>query len=118
MRILSLLSIGIVSLAITSCESEAAWKYTNISHESAARIIKLDVDKSFNSISNYFNTLWTSASNAYPVIQIDTNTTTTTTLFTPGKKGDILVGSAGSGTGRIWQAVGTTTNDWVQTGTQ
>lgn len=46
--------------------------------------------------------------------QADTNTTTTATGYTPRRVGDVLVGSAGSGTNAIWIAVGTTNNDWAQ----
>lgn len=45
--------------------------------------------------------------------QVDTNTTTTTTLYTPRRVGDILVGSESSGTNGVWISKGTTTNDWV-----
>ncbi|MDD5677471.1 MAG: hypothetical protein PHW60_05690 [Kiritimatiellae bacterium] len=46
--------------------------------------------------------------------QSDTNTTTDCTLKTPAFIGQLLVGSAGSGTNAAWIAKGTTTNDWVQ----
>lgn len=45
--------------------------------------------------------------------QVDTNATTTATLKTPRYVGDILVGSAGSGTGAVWVATATTTNGWL-----
>jgi len=45
--------------------------------------------------------------------QIDTNTTTTTTAYTPEGTGQILFGALGSGTNAAWYASGTTTNDWV-----
>lgn len=44
----------------------------------------------------------------------DTNATTTVTLYTPRRKGDILVGGKGSGTNLVCISKGTTTNDWVQ----
>ena len=46
-------------------------------------------------------------------IAIDTNATTTTTLYTPTAAGQMLVGKATS-SNRVWIANGTTTNDWVQ----
>lgn len=45
--------------------------------------------------------------------QVDTNATTSITLYTPEKPSDILIGAKGS-TSTIWQAKGQTTNDWVQ----
>lgn len=48
------------------------------------------------------------------VAQSDTNATTTVTLYTPRRKGDILVGGKGAGTNLVCIAKGTTTNDWVQ----
>lgn len=50
---------------------------------------------------------------AAPVAQVDTNTTTTVTLYTPEGVGQLLVGGAGVGTNAVWVAVGATTNDWV-----
>jgi len=46
--------------------------------------------------------------------QADTNATTTATSYTPDFVGQILVGSAGSGTNALWVSKGVTTNDWVQ----
>ena len=46
------------------------------------------------------------------VPQFDTNSTTTTTRYTPRYVGDSLKGKQG-GSNRIWRAFsGTTTNDW------
>lgn len=44
-------------------------------------------------------------------VQIDTNATTTTTLYTPAGAGSLLVGSEG-GSNRLWISSGSTTNDW------
>jgi hypothetical protein len=46
--------------------------------------------------------------------QADTNTTTTTTSYTPAFVGQVLVGGAGTGTNGVWVANGVTTNSWVQ----
>jgi len=43
--------------------------------------------------------------------QIDTNATTTVTLYTPSKIGQFLIGKQG-GSNRLWIATGLTTNDW------
>lgn len=48
------------------------------------------------------------------VAQVDTNASTTVTLFTPRRVGDILIGGAGTGTNGVWISKGGTTNDWVQ----
>lgn len=48
------------------------------------------------------------------VAQADTNVTSTSTLYTPRRVGDVLMGGAGSGTNAVWVSKGTTTNDWVQ----
>jgi len=48
------------------------------------------------------------------IVQTDTNATTVTTAYTPSRAGQLLIGSAGSGTNAVWVAKGTTTNDWVQ----
>ena len=48
------------------------------------------------------------------VVVVDTNVTTTVTLYTPFEAGQILIGGAGAGTNAIWYASGATTNDWVQ----
>lgn len=48
------------------------------------------------------------------VAQSDTNATTTATSYTPAYIGQVLVGSAGTGTNAVWISKGTTTNDWVQ----
>jgi hypothetical protein len=48
------------------------------------------------------------------IAQVDTNATTTTTLYTPDFEGQVLSGGAGTGTNAIWIATGTTTNDWLQ----
>ena len=48
------------------------------------------------------------------VAQSDTNATTTVTLYTPRRVGDILIGGKGAGTNLVCIAKGTTTNDWVQ----
>ena len=55
----------------------------------------------------------TAAITAAVTAQSDTNATTTVTLYTPRRAGDILVGGAGGSDG-VWIAKGTTTNDWVQ----
>ena len=44
--------------------------------------------------------------------QSDTNATTTATGYTPAFIGQVLTGSAGSGTNAVWISSGTTTNDW------
>lgn len=44
---------------------------------------------------------------------VDTNATTTTTVYTPSKPSDLLIGKKGS-TNAAWIAVGQTTNDWMQ----
>lgn len=46
--------------------------------------------------------------------QSDTNATTTVTLYTPRRVGDILIGGKGAGTNLVCVSKGTTTNDWVQ----
>lgn len=46
--------------------------------------------------------------------QSDTNSTTTTTLYTPRRVGDILMGYAG-GTATMWAASAATTNGWIAT---
>lgn len=46
--------------------------------------------------------------------QVDTNVTTTVTLYTPRRVGDILVGGKGAGTNLVCISKGTTTNDWAQ----
>jgi hypothetical protein len=43
--------------------------------------------------------------------QVDTNATTTVTLYTPTKLGSLLIGKQG-GSNRVWIATGLTTNDW------
>jgi hypothetical protein len=55
-----------------------------------------------------------SAVTAEMTAQADTNSTTTATAYTPRRAGDLLVGSAGTGTNAVWVSKGTTTNDWVQ----
>jgi hypothetical protein len=45
---------------------------------------------------------------------VDTNATTTVTLYTPFEVGQVLIGGAGTGTNAMWYASGTTTNDWTQ----
>jgi hypothetical protein len=45
--------------------------------------------------------------------QVDTNTTTTVTLYTPRRVGDILIGQDGAGTNLVAISKGVTTNDWV-----
>jgi hypothetical protein len=47
------------------------------------------------------------------VAQADTNATTTATLYTPAKVGQLLIGAAGS-TNAVWVSKGVTTNDWVR----
>jgi len=47
-----------------------------------------------------------------PVVRIDTNATTTVTLYVPSKAGDMLVGKEG-GSNRLWIALGTDTNSWT-----
>lgn len=49
----------------------------------------------------------------YAKPQVDTNATTTATLKTPRYVGDMLIGSAGSGTGAVWVATVATTNGWL-----
>ena len=45
--------------------------------------------------------------------QIDTNATTTITLYTPQRVGEVLVGNTG-GTTTVWIASGQTTNGWTK----
>lgn len=59
------------------------------------------------------STARTAAINAAVTAQSDTNATTTVSLYTPRRAGDILIGGAGASNG-VWIAKGTTTNDWVQ----
>jgi hypothetical protein len=54
-----------------------------------------------------------SAETTYAKPQVDTNATTTATLKTPRYVGDMLIGSAGSGTGAVWVATVATTNGWL-----
>lgn len=54
-----------------------------------------------------------SAETTYAKPQVDTNVTTTATLKTPRYIGDMLIGSAGSGTGAVWVATVATTNGWL-----
>jgi hypothetical protein len=49
----------------------------------------------------------------YAKPQTDTNATTSATLKTPRYIGDMLVGSAGSGTGALWVATSVSTNGWL-----
>ena len=46
-------------------------------------------------------------------VQVDTNATTTTTLYTASKAGAMLAGKVG-GTNAVWVAVATGTNGWVK----
>ena len=46
-------------------------------------------------------------------VQVDTNTVTTTTLYTASKAGAMLVGKIG-GTNAVWVAVAAGTNGWVK----
>lgn len=52
-------------------------------------------------------------SNKVPLVNTDTNATTTTTLYTPVMIGEILVGATG-GVDVAWISTGLTTNDWLQ----
>jgi len=54
------------------------------------------------------------SANIGTITQSDTNATTTATEYTPAYIGQMLVGSAGTGTNAVWISKGTTTNDWVQ----
>ena len=54
------------------------------------------------------------ASQLTGLYQADTNATTTTTGYTPTFVGQLLTGSAGTGTNAIWISKGVTSNDWVQ----
>ena len=54
------------------------------------------------------------ADNIGTIAQSDTNATTTATEYTPAYIGQVLVGSAGTGTNAVWISKGLTTNDWVQ----
>ena len=47
-------------------------------------------------------------------VVVDTNVTTTVTIYTPFEVGQILIGGGGTGTNAMWYASGTTTNDWTQ----
>ncbi len=46
-------------------------------------------------------------------VQVDTNATTTTTLYTASKAGAMLTGKVG-GTNAVWVAVAVGTNGWVK----
>jgi hypothetical protein len=46
-------------------------------------------------------------------VQVDTNATTTTTRYTAGKAGAMLVGKIGE-TNAVWVAVEPGTNGWVK----
>ena len=46
-------------------------------------------------------------------VQVDTNASTTVTLYTASKAGALLAGKAG-GTNAVWVAVVTGTNGWVK----
>ena len=46
-------------------------------------------------------------------VQVDTNASTTTTLYTASKAGAMLSGKVG-GTNAVWVAVATGTNGWVK----
>jgi hypothetical protein len=46
-------------------------------------------------------------------VRIDTNATTTVTLYTPTGAGQLLIGKTG-GSNRVWIATDGTTNGWVQ----
>ncbi len=46
-------------------------------------------------------------------VQVDTNATTTTTLYTASKAGAMLAGKAG-GTNAVWVATAAGTNSWVK----
>jgi len=48
------------------------------------------------------------------IARVDTNVTTTATVYTPAFIGQILLGGAGAGTNAAWIAKGVTTNDWVK----
>jgi len=48
------------------------------------------------------------------VVQVDTNTTTVATAYTPAGVGQYLVGKIDTGTNALWVAYGATTNDWVK----
>lgn len=64
-------------------------------------------------IGSATGTLATAVSTAMAA-QSDTNAVTVATGYTPRRKGDTLVGGAGSGTNGVWVSKGVTTNDWVQ----
>ena len=53
------------------------------------------------------------AAEALQVVVTDTNVTTTTMVYTPAFKGQLMVGGK-TGTNAVWVAKGVTTNDWVQ----
>jgi hypothetical protein len=46
-------------------------------------------------------------------VQVDTNASTTVTLYTASKAGSLLSGKVG-GTNAVWVAVATGTNGWVK----
>ena len=46
-------------------------------------------------------------------VQVDTNASTTVTLYTASKAGSLLAGKVG-GTNAVWVAVATGTNGWVK----
>jgi hypothetical protein len=48
------------------------------------------------------------------IAQVDTAATTTATDYTPYFTGQLLIGQTGAGTGSVWVAKGTTTNDWIK----
>lgn len=54
----------------------------------------------------------TSGTTAILPVVVDTESTTTTTNYTPAGVGQLLVGKTG-GTNEAWIACGTTVNDWV-----